>query len=110
MHRTGHRTAAQLYCQHHTRRTSCAKGYSSQAHDSTLGIFVSMTSAPATGSVAARMTARVSDELSKGPASADPKGIPAKLRLIEMANARPNHARWVRRWRSENTVTFSGPS
>ena len=59
---------------------------------------------------AATSTANVVETPSTGPASADPIGTPEKFRAIATANARPNHARAVRRWRSENALTLEAAS
>ncbi|HEV3097216.1 MAG TPA: hypothetical protein VG104_08730 [Candidatus Dormibacteraeota bacterium] len=44
-----------------------------------------------------------------GPENADPTGWPAQLSPIDTANARPNQAGFVRRWRIENIQTSKGP-
>jgi len=52
---------------------------------------VSMSSADIAASAAASAMASVIDAVMTGPATAEPSGMPAKLRLMEMANARPNN-------------------
>src|SRR6202008_4533448 len=76
----------------------------------TAGVLSCMTALPARVSAAAKRIAKVVDTPRTGPARADPIGTPAKLRPIETANARPNHARAVRRWRSEKALTLDAES
>ena len=61
---------------------------------------------PATVSPAAHSTRTWSTPRATGPARAEPMGTPEKFSAIDTAKARPNHARAVRRWRSEKARTL----
>src|ERR1700688_2453716 len=76
----------------------------------TAGILSCMTALPARVSAAANTIAKVVDTPRTGPARAEPIGTPAKLRPIETAKAGANHARAVRRWRSEKALTLDAAS
>ena len=95
------------------RRRRGANGYWAEAAAASVagrGIVTSATPPEATVSRTLTRSAKSRPKCSSGPEIADPIGLPAKLRLIDTAIARPNQAISVARWRSEKMATSTGPT